>query len=126
VVPVAHHEAVPVSVDLVGVRLEIRGDLRLQRRREHRPRTIANNRIEQRPTERANLVGLVLLLDYREHRRTFPNQRANAGPDQSFLAIGSSSGRCASSRHQAEDHPQVLIIARRAVQDLEECTEQVP
>ncbi|MFV0429593.1 MAG: hypothetical protein ACK5KO_09245, partial [Arachnia sp.] len=40
------------------------------------------------------------------------NQRANAGPDQSYLDFRSSSGRCAPSRHPAEDHPQVLIIAR--------------
>ena len=42
---------------------------------------------------------------------TFPNRRANAGPDQTHLDFRSSSGRCASSRHLAEGHPQVLIIA---------------
>ncbi|MFZ5850556.1 MAG: hypothetical protein ACOYY2_04075 [Actinomycetota bacterium] len=50
-------------------------------------------------------------MDYLEHGRTFPNQRANAGPDQSYRTFRSSSGRCAPSRHQAEGHPQVLIIA---------------
>ena len=29
-------------------------------------------------------VGLGLFVDYLEHRRTFPNQRVNAGPDQSY------------------------------------------
>jgi Abortive infection C-terminus len=56
-------------------------------------------------------VGLLLVVDYRKHGRTFPNQRANAGPDQSYLDFRSSSGRCAPSHHPAEDHPQVLIIA---------------
>jgi hypothetical protein len=51
-------------------------------------------------------------VDYLEHERTFPNQRANAGPDQSSVTTRSSSGRCASSRSPAEGHPQVLIIAR--------------
>src|SRR6185312_1507246 len=31
--------------------------------------------------------------------------------DQTYLDFRSSSGRCAPSRHQAEGHPQVLIIA---------------
>jgi len=50
-------------------------------------------------------------VDYLEHGRTFPNQRANAGPDQTSLGFRSSSGRCVPSRHPAKDHPQVLIIA---------------
>ena len=57
------------------------------------------------------LIGLVPVGDYRKHGRTFPNQRVNAGPDQSYLDFRSSPGRCAPSRHPAEDHPQVLIIA---------------
>src|SRR4029079_13112264 len=36
--------------------------------------------------------------------------------DQTYLDFRSSSGRCAPSRHQAEGHPQVLIIAPAAVQ----------
>ena len=45
------------------------------------PGTVADQLVQQRPTHsgRGVLVGLVLLLDYREHGRTFPNQRANAG-----------------------------------------------
>ncbi|GAA5034944.1 hypothetical protein [Actinopolymorpha pittospori] len=57
------------------------------------------------------VVGLGLFLDYLEHGRTFPNRRANAGPDQTAMDSRSSSGRCVPSRHQAEGHPQVLIIA---------------
>ena len=68
-----------------------------QTRRPHRSRGV--------------LLRLVLLVDYLEHGRTFPNRRANAGPDQSYLDFRSSSGRCAHTRHQAENHPQVLIIA---------------
>ncbi|MBK6885378.1 MAG: hypothetical protein IPH03_02300 [Tetrasphaera sp.] len=38
------------------------------------------------------------IVNYGEHERTFPNQRVNAGPDQSYLDFRSSSGRCDSSR----------------------------
>ncbi len=34
-------------------------------------------------TEPVRLDGLLFLVDYLQHGRTFPNQRANAGPDQS-------------------------------------------
>jgi len=63
----------------VGV--DVGGDLGLQRRREHRPRAVTDQLVEQRPTHRSRdvLVGLVLFLDYLEHGRTIPNQRANAG-----------------------------------------------
>jgi hypothetical protein len=58
----------------------------------------------QRPaTRRAVSAVFAIPLDYLEHGRAFPNQRANAGPDQSFLDFGSSSGRCARSRHLTED-----------------------
>ena len=86
VVAVADHQPVAVLVDLTGVSLDVRGDLGLQRRREHLPCTVADDLVEQRPADRRRgvLVGLVLLVDYLEHGRTFPNQRANAGPDQSY------------------------------------------
>src|SRR4051794_29755079 len=35
----------------------------------------------------------------------------NVGPDQNLMTSRSSSGGCALSRHRAEGHPQVLIIA---------------
>ena len=39
-----------VLVDLVGVRLDVGGDLGLQRRREHLPSAVTDDLIEQRPT----------------------------------------------------------------------------
>ncbi len=99
-------------VDLTQVGVDVGGNLGLQRRREHRPGTVTHDLVEQRPARRAVLVGRIGVVDYLEHRRTFPNQRVNAGPDQSYWTFRSSSGRCARSRHQAEGHPQVLIIAR--------------
>jgi len=95
------------------VLLDVGGDLGLQRGREHPAGALTGQLVEHRPTHprRGVLIGLVLVVDYREHGRTFPNQRVNAGPDQSYLDFRSSSGRCAPSRHRAEDHPQVLIIA---------------
>jgi hypothetical protein len=110
---VADHQPVTGLVELAGMSLDVRGDLGLQRRRQHLPRTLAGQLVQQRPADRRGrvLVGVGLLVDYLEHGRTFPNQRANADPDQSSVASRSSSGRCAPSRHPAEDHPQVLIIA---------------
>ncbi len=113
VVAVADHQPVPVLVDLIGVGVDVGGDLGLQRRRQHLPGTVAHDLIEQRPARRAVLVGRIGVVNYLEHGRTFPNQRANAGLDQSYLDFRSSSGRCAPSRHLAEGHPQVLIIAPR-------------
>ena len=113
VVAVAHHQPVPVLVDLARVGLDVGGDLGLQRRREHRPGAITHDLVQQRPADpsRGVSVGLVLLVGYLEHGRTFPNQRVNAGPDQTASNLGSSSGRRAPSRHLAQGHPQVLMIA---------------
>ena len=112
---VTDHQPVPVFVDLVGVQLDVGGHLGLQRRSEHPPGPLASQLVQHRPTHprRGVLIGLVPVGDYRKHGRTFPNQRVNAGPDQSYLDFRSSPGRCAPSRHPAEDHPQVLIIALR-------------
>jgi hypothetical protein len=86
VVAVADHQPVTRPVDLVSERLDICGNLGLQRRGQHLPGTIADQLVEQRPAHRGRgvLVRLVLPMDYLEHGRTFPNQRANAGPDQSY------------------------------------------
>jgi hypothetical protein len=110
VVPVADHQAKAILVELVAELLDVGGDLGLQSRREHLPSSIADDLIEQRPAGRV-LVGRLGVVDYLEHERTFPNQRANAGPDQNLVSSRSSSGRCAPSRSPAESHPQVLIIA---------------
>jgi hypothetical protein len=102
-----------VGIEQLGVRIDVGSDLHLQSRGEHLTSTLTHELVEQRPTRGHGLVtGLAGLPDYFEHGRTFPKQRSNAGPDQSFLDFGSSSGRCARSRHLAEAHPQVLIIAR--------------
>ena len=69
-----------VLVELVSMCLDVGGDLGLQRRGEHRPRAITNDLVEQRPARRgAVFVGHLGVVDYLEHGRTFPNQRANAG-----------------------------------------------
>jgi hypothetical protein len=81
VVAVTDYQPVTGLVDLIRERLDMGGDLGLQRRRQHLPGAVADQLIQQRPTHRGRgvLLGLVLLLDYLEHRRTFPNQRVNAG-----------------------------------------------
>jgi hypothetical protein len=81
VVTVADHQPTTIPVDLTGVGGDISGDLGRQRRRQHRPRAVTHQLVEQRPTHRRRsvLLGLVLLLDYFEYGRTFPNQRVNAG-----------------------------------------------
>ena len=53
--------------------------LGLQRSREHRPRTITHDLVEQPPARRALLGGRIRIVDYLEHGRTLPNQRANTG-----------------------------------------------
>jgi len=76
---VADQQPVTRFVDLVGVGVDVGGDLGLQRRREHCPCTVADDLVEQRPVRRTVLVGRIRVVDYLEHGRTFPNQRANAG-----------------------------------------------
>jgi hypothetical protein len=82
--PVADHQPTAVLVELVGVRLDVCGDLGLQSGGEHRPRAVSDDLIEQRP-RRLAVVGVLVVVGYLEHGRTFPNQRANAGPDQSCM-----------------------------------------
>jgi hypothetical protein len=43
--------------------------------------------------------------------RTFPNRRANAGPDQTSMGFRSSAGKVRPPRHLTQGYPQVLIIA---------------
>ena len=75
-----------VLVNLAGVGVDVGGDLGLQRRREHRPGPFAGQLVQHVPANRYRsvLVGSRVLVNYGEHERTFPNQRANAGPDQSY------------------------------------------
>ena len=99
---VADHQPVTIGVHQILVRLDMGGHLGQQRRRQHLLGAVATNLIQQRPADR---LGVSRVLNYLEHGRTFPNQRANAGPDQSYLDFRSSSGRCVRSRHPAEGHP---------------------
>jgi len=86
---VADHQPVPVLIDLVLVCLDVGGNLGQKRRREHLPRTVAGELVEQRPTDgrRDVLLGPVLLVDYLEHGRTFPSRRVNADHDPN-LSMG--------------------------------------
>ena len=64
-VAVADHQPVAVLVADVGVPLNVRGDLGLQRRREHPAGTVADQLVEQR--HRRRLFLRALLTNYREH-----------------------------------------------------------
>ena len=114
VIAVADHQAPSVLVDLTGMGVDVGGHLGLQRRRQHLPGAVADDLIEQRPTDTiVLLVGRFRVVNYREHGRTFPNQRANAGLDQSYLDFQIILGKVRPlSRRLAEAHPQVLIIAQ--------------
>jgi hypothetical protein len=111
---ITDHQPPTVLVELVLELLDVGGDLGLQRRGQHLPSPVTDDLIKKRPTGR--LVGRLDVVDYLEHERTFPNQRANAGPDQIPVATRSSSGRCAPSPSPADEHAQVLIIARVTLQ----------
>ena len=80
-------------------RLDVGGHLSQQRRRQHLLGTVPTNLDPSNnpPTD----FRVSRVLNYLEHGRTFPNQRVNAGPDQSYLDFRSSSGRCVQSRHPA-------------------------
>ena len=79
VIAVADHQPMAVVVELVGKLGHIRGDLGLQRCGQHLPGPVADDLIEQRPLSGRRVVGLCGVVNYGEHGRTFPNQRANAG-----------------------------------------------
>ena len=83
---VADHQPPTVLVNLVGERLDVAGDLGLQRRSKHLSGTIAHDLVEQRPTGHG-FVGRLRVVDYLEHGRTFPNRRANADPDQNVHGL---------------------------------------
>ena len=80
VVPVADHQPVSGPVDLVGVSVDVGGNLGLQGG-EHRPGAVPDQLIQRRPADPGREVhsGLGVLLGCLEHGRTFPNQRVNAG-----------------------------------------------
>jgi len=78
VVAVANHQPVPVHVDLAGMGRDGGGHLGSQRRRQHLPRSVTHDRIQQRRAHRrtARCVAASPVVDYLEHGRTFPNRRA--------------------------------------------------
>lgn len=69
-------------VDDLAVGVDVGGDLGPQRRGQHLSGAGTDQIVQQRATHhrRGVLVWLGLFLDYLERGRTFPNQRANAGP----------------------------------------------
>jgi hypothetical protein len=54
-------------------------------------------------------------MNYLEHERTFPNRRANAGPDQTCYGLSDLPREGALLHAPAEGHPQVLIIAHAVI-----------
>src|SRR4051812_21601333 len=94
------------------MRLDVGRDLGLQRRGQHLPGAVADDLIEQRPARHdVLLVRLHGVVDYLEHGRTFPNQRANAGPDQNQMTSDHPREGAPTHVTPPEGHPQVLIIA---------------
>jgi hypothetical protein len=72
---VAHDQAVPRLVALVGVRLDVGLHLGLEGGQKHAPGALAHNLVQRR-----NEVFLRLLVaHYSEHWRSFLRQRCNAG-----------------------------------------------
>lgn len=74
VIPIADYQPVTVLINLARMGFDERGDLNKKSRREHLPCTITDDLIKQRDTGRGStfIVGIVVLLDYLEHGRTFP------------------------------------------------------
>ena len=66
-------------IEVIDELFHICGNLSLQRRSEHLAGAVADDLIEQRPRRTSVVVGRSGVVNYREHGRTFLNQRANAG-----------------------------------------------
>ncbi len=71
-----------IRIDLVGVRVDVRRDLREQRRCQHLPGSISGDLIQQRASycRRGVDPGQGTFIGYLRHGRTLPSQRVNAGP----------------------------------------------
>jgi hypothetical protein len=80
---------------VVGELLHIGGDLGLQRRGQHLTGTVANNLIKQRPPAGLVAVGLIGIVNYGEHGRTFPTSAPTPVLIRTTSTFRSSSGRCA-------------------------------
>ncbi|BBX35944.1 hypothetical protein MMAGJ_52260 [Mycolicibacterium mageritense] len=66
VIPVAHHQPVPILIDLIDELVDIGGDLSAQCRGEHLPGPVTHDLIEDRAVL-AGRVGTFVVVDYREH-----------------------------------------------------------
>jgi hypothetical protein len=83
VVAVADHQPPAVGIDLVGVGVDVGRDLGLQRDRQHPPRSLADDLIDQRGVDsssgRTLLTALGLSRNYGEHGSYLPDRRWRAG-----------------------------------------------
>ena len=110
VVAVADHHPVPVRVQDVGELLDVRGDLGLQRRRQHLPGTVPDQLVQQRPRRSSRGLLRSFTSNYREHGRTFPT---GVGAPALLEGPDGTSGRYALQAPQPEiSHPQVPSIPR--------------
>jgi hypothetical protein len=57
VIPIAHHQTPAVLINLIGELLHIGAELGLQRRRQHLPRTVADDLVKQRATRSSVFKG---------------------------------------------------------------------
>ena len=71
-----------IRIDQVGVRVDVRPDLRQQRRCQHLPGSIPGDLIQQRASycRRAVDPRQGTFIGELQHGRTLPSQRDNAGP----------------------------------------------
>ena len=98
----------PVLVDDVGELLDVRRDLRLQRRRQHLPGPITDQLIQQRPRRLGRRLLRSFLSNYLQHGRTFPT---GVGSPALLEEPDGTSGRYALRAPQPEiSDPQVSSI----------------
>jgi len=77
-VTVTHHQPTATLVTLTDVRVDVRGNLGLQRRRQHPPRTLPHDLVDRRHTRHDRGGGgrwrQAEVGNYREHGRTLPTR----------------------------------------------------
>ena len=71
---VAHHQSAAVLVELAGVRVDVGGDLGLQRRREHPTSPVTHDLVDQRLARHHTGWRDLRVGNYREHGRTLPTR----------------------------------------------------
>ena len=73
VIAVADYQTSAVLIEMIGELLDIGGDFGPQRRCQHMSGAVADDLIQQRPTNPTTiLVGGFSVVNYLEHGRTFP------------------------------------------------------